>query len=60
VRAYGHSGYRTSAAFADPEHGLVVALALNGAPGDKEHLYRVDRACRAVYEDLGLAAACEE
>jgi len=52
-RAYGHSGYRTSAAFADPEHGLVVALALNGAPGDDQHLRRIDRLCGAIYEDLG-------
>lgn len=54
-RTYGHSGYRSSTAFADPEHHLVVAIATNGTPADEEHLERMETLCAAVYEDLGLA-----
>ena len=55
-RAFGHSGYRSSAAFADPEHGLVVALAVNGTPSDVAHRQRFRAILEAIYEDLGLAA----
>lgn len=54
-RTYGHSGYRSSTAFADPEHRLVVALATNGTPADEAHLRRMEGLCAAIYEDLGLA-----
>lgn len=54
-RTYGHSGYRSSTAFADPEHRLVVALATNGTPSDADHLARMAALCDAIYEDLGLA-----
>lgn len=54
-RAYGHSGYRSVAAFADPEHGLAVAVAWNGTPTHEAHEGRVRRVLGAVYEDLGLA-----
>ena len=54
-RTYGHSGYRSSTAFADPEHRLVVAIATNGTPADEDHLERMEALCAAVYEDLGLA-----
>jgi CubicO group peptidase (beta-lactamase class C family) len=57
LRTYGHSGYRTSTACADPRHRLVVALALNGAPDEDAHRLRSDRIFRAIYEDLGLAPA---
>lgn len=53
-RTYGHSGYRSSTAFADPEHRLVVALATNGTPADEAHLERMAGLCAAIYEDLGL------
>ncbi len=33
-RTFGHSGARSSTAFADPDAGLVVALAVNGMPAD--------------------------
>jgi CubicO group peptidase (beta-lactamase class C family) len=56
-RTYGHSGYRSSTAFADPEHGLVVALAVNGTPSHEAHTERFRTLCAAIYEDLGLAAA---
>lgn len=55
-RAFGHSGYRSSTAFADPEHGLVVALAVNGTPSDVAHRERFRAILEAIYEDLGLAA----
>ena len=55
-RTYGHSGYRSSTAFADPEHRLVVAIATNGTPADADHLERMEGLCAAVYEDLGLTA----
>ena len=53
-RAFGHSGYRSSTAFADPEHGLVVALAVNGTPEEATHVERFHAACGAIYEDLRL------
>jgi len=53
-RAYGHSGFRSSAAFADPEHGLAVALIVNGTPDDETHLRRFQALTAAIYEDLGL------
>jgi CubicO group peptidase (beta-lactamase class C family) len=56
-RAWGHSGYRSTTAFADPEHGVVVAVAVNGTPADAAHTRRFDALLAAVYEDLGLAGA---
>ncbi len=53
-RAYGHSGDRSSVAFADPEHHLVVAILLNGLPDPQAHLERIDALTAAIYEDLGL------
>jgi CubicO group peptidase (beta-lactamase class C family) len=55
-RTFGHSGYRSSTAFADPEHGLAVALAWNGAPDEEAHQRRVRAVLNALYQDLGLAA----
>jgi CubicO group peptidase (beta-lactamase class C family) len=56
TRVFGHGGYRSSTAFADPEHGLAVALAVNGTPADEAHRLRFDRLVTAIYEDLGLAS----
>ena len=56
-RTYGHSGYRSSTAFADPEHRLAVAVATNGTPADQAHLERMESLCAAIYEDLGLVEA---
>lgn len=53
-RTFGHSGYRSSTAFADPEHGLAVALAFNGLPADAAHESRIRAVVEGVYEDLGL------
>ena len=54
-RTFGHSGARSSTAFCDPEAGLVVALAVNGMPGDEVHRLRFERLTTALYRDLGLA-----
>jgi CubicO group peptidase (beta-lactamase class C family) len=59
ARAFGHSGYRSSTGFADPERGLAVALAFNGTPSDAAHERRIRAVLDAIYEDLGLAAAGE-
>jgi CubicO group peptidase (beta-lactamase class C family) len=55
-RTFGHSGYRSSTGFADPEQGLAVALAFNGTPGDDAHERRIRTVLDALYQDLGLAA----
>jgi CubicO group peptidase (beta-lactamase class C family) len=56
-RAWGHSGYRSSTAFCDPEHRLVVAVAFNGTPSEPAHRQRMTALCEAIYEDLGLVGA---
>ncbi len=53
--AFGHSGNQSTCAFADPEHGLVVAWATNGMPGELPHQRRQTAVNKAVYEDLSLA-----
>jgi CubicO group peptidase (beta-lactamase class C family) len=55
TRVFGHSGYRSSIGFADPEAGLVVAMALDGVPSAAAHRSRTHRLVSAIYEDLGLA-----
>jgi CubicO group peptidase (beta-lactamase class C family) len=55
-RTFGHSGYRSSAAFADPEHGLAVALAFNGTPAAGAHERRLRAVLDAIYLDLGLVS----
>lgn len=59
-RTFGHSGFRSSAAFADPEHGLAVALAFNGTPANDAHERRLRAVLDALYEDLGLAPAAPD
>lgn len=56
TRVFGHSGARSSVAFCDPEHGLVVAMVFNGMPAPAEHRLRQVAITSAIYEDLGLAA----
>jgi CubicO group peptidase (beta-lactamase class C family) len=53
ARTFGHSGAQSSVAFADPDAALVVALALDGMPGEERHRERVERLLAALYEDLG-------
>ncbi|MFI0976925.1 serine hydrolase domain-containing protein [Streptomyces sp. NPDC021093] len=56
-RTFGHYGLWTSAVFADPDAGLVVALHLNGKTWQEEHQERMITIGDAVYRDLGLAPA---
>lgn len=58
-RTFGHSGFQSSAGFADPDHGLAVALAVNGNPGEERHTQRFRQLTEAIYEDLELAPASE-
>lgn len=53
--AFGHGGQQSSAAFADPQHGLAVAIIANGTPGEPRHNKRARELHTAIYEDLGLA-----
>jgi CubicO group peptidase (beta-lactamase class C family) len=55
--SFGHGGFRSSQAFADPAHGLVVAVAFNGLPGACQHRRRTRGVVEAVYRDLGLAVS---
>ena len=54
-RAYGHSGSQSSAALADPEHGLVAVTVMNGMPGELAHQRRMRAYHAALYRDLGIA-----
>jgi len=54
---FGHGGNQCSTAFADPKHGLVVALAFNGQPGDAAHRQRMFDCLNGLYLDLGLVEA---
>ncbi len=54
-RTFGHSGYRSATAFADPEHALAVALIPNGTPSAAAHERRTRAVLDALYDDLGLA-----
>ncbi|MEM6750924.1 MAG: serine hydrolase domain-containing protein [Planctomycetota bacterium] len=53
--AFGHGGHQSSVAFADPAHGLAVAIVFNGMPGESAHRTRMYQALADVYQDLGLA-----
>lgn len=52
---FGHGGNQSTCGFADPLHGLVVAWACNGMPGEQVHQQRANTINAAIYEDLGLA-----
>jgi CubicO group peptidase (beta-lactamase class C family) len=49
---FGHSGYRSSVGFGDPERGLAVALVFNGTPSNERHERRVRSVLDAGYEDI--------
>jgi len=53
-RTFGHSGYRSSVGFGDPERGLAVALVFNGTPSNEAHERRVRAVLDGIYEDLVL------
>ncbi len=52
--AFGHGGRQSSLLFADPEHGLSVAFAANGMPGEPANHRRTQPVISALYRDLGL------
>jgi CubicO group peptidase (beta-lactamase class C family) len=54
-QTFGHSGYQSSVAFADPTHNLAAAIIFNGMPGDTAHHRRIHALLGALYTDLGLA-----
>ncbi|MFC3077277.1 serine hydrolase domain-containing protein [Phenylobacterium terrae] len=55
-RAFGHSGFRTTTAFCDPDAQLVLACSWNGMVADDQvHSARQNALAEAIYEDLGLA-----
>ena len=56
-RTFGHGGNQSSAAFADPENGLAVAVVFNGMPGEAAHQQRIRAVLAALYEDLDLAGS---
>jgi CubicO group peptidase (beta-lactamase class C family) len=49
---FGHSGNRSSCAFADPERRLAVAWACNGMPDERRHQQRQRAINNAIFEDL--------
>ncbi len=51
---FGHGGFQSSCGYADPQHGLAVAVLLNGTPGEARHSKRIRMINSAIYEDLGL------
>ncbi len=58
ARSYGHSGIRgSSLAFADEEHGLVVALLSNDVLEWQACFLRRTAILNSIYEDLGLTAS---
>jgi len=54
LRTFGHSGYRSTVAFADPDADLIVCLAVNATPDDDAHRQRFNAVLDAIYTDLGL------
>jgi len=48
---FGHNGFQSSTACADPEHQLVVAVVCNGTPGDAAHDRRMREIDAAIYAD---------
>ena len=52
---FGHGGFQSSCGLADPQQQLVIAVLLNGTPGEARHSKRIRLINSAIYEDLGLA-----
>lgn len=52
-RTFGHRGFRSSLAFCDPAHGLVVAMHFNGL--DERYRVRFLELSDAIYCDLDLS-----
>jgi CubicO group peptidase (beta-lactamase class C family) len=54
LRTFGHSGQRSSCAYADPDRGLVVAWICNGMPGEEQSRLRQHELNEAIYRDLAI------
>jgi CubicO group peptidase (beta-lactamase class C family) len=55
-RTFGHSGFRTTMAFCDPDRELVVTCSWNGMVADDAiQSERQNALCSAIYEYLELA-----
>ena len=52
---FGHGGSQSCTGFADPQHGLAVAVMFDTMPGEKPHQQRMFNTLKALYEDLDLA-----
>ncbi|MDR0533246.1 MAG: beta-lactamase family protein [Verrucomicrobiales bacterium] len=52
--SFGHNGSQSSAAFADPDNGLVVSVIFNGMCGEVKHQVRMRETLTAIYDDLGI------
>lgn len=52
--AVGHGGNQSSIGFADPAHGLAVAVVFNGMCGEPKHQRRMAEVLDALYQDLEL------
>jgi CubicO group peptidase (beta-lactamase class C family) len=50
--AFGHGGAQCAVGMADPTHGLVIAIAWNGQPGETLHQQRLHETLRVVYKAL--------
>jgi len=55
-RTFGHGGALSAISFADPEHGLVAVVQVNGMCTNDDHYLRMDAVTSALYEYLGLAS----
>jgi CubicO group peptidase (beta-lactamase class C family) len=55
AQTFGHSGSKSSCAFCDSAHGLVVAWVCNGMPSEPQHQARQRAINDAIYEDLGIS-----
>jgi hypothetical protein len=54
---FGHAGWRSSVAFTDPEHGVVLAATANGTATNDISYRRLHDVCTAVDVDLCLQPA---
>ncbi len=52
ARTFGHGGFRSTQALADPDHRLVVVLTCNGLPADDRHERRVATVLDSIYSRL--------
>ena len=56
---FGHGGRQCCSGFADPAHGLAVAVIFTNALGEKAHQRRMREVLDRLYESLGLAGTAQ-